>query len=73
MKNVYLLSERRPEVIIKGFPQNESESLKIVKKHFKLKDCGTTKMCILSKKDDPFACNCFQKCRMHEKVLKLFI
>lgn len=57
----------------KPYYTKESESLKIVKKYFKLKDCKITSSCMNNKRNNPYNCECYSKCVQIEKVLKLFL
>lgn len=55
------------------FSGKENEDIKEVKSVLGLKQCGKTKSCFSSVIENPYNCNCFDKCKKVKEILKIFL
>ncbi len=53
------------------FIRKENNYIQEVKNNYNLKQCGVTKMCIESKKENVYNCECFQQCAQLKNIFKI--
>ena len=68
----YIKTGAQVDNVVK-FNGKESQHTIRAKEIAGLKQCGVTKNCLESKKENPYSCECFEKCNSIKEVLRLFI